>query len=97
MSFLFEDYDSNEIKWLWKNESQGFTDSGKGKWYFKNQTCWTNIPKDKSAKSVLTYNICIKRNNINSVLMFVLMPTLIITLFNIVCYLLPIGGTKNNF
>ena len=102
MYFTFEGYDENEINWalVSTNKSELFQDSGIGKWNFQRQD-WQIIPiiitrksRQNLTSSVLIYKLYITRNNVNRVFMFVLMPTIIITSINIICYLLPIGDLK---
>lgn len=100
MNFTFNYYDSNELIWIRnKTNLSAFQEASKGKWSYYNQT-WSLglVPKSlkSSNYSVLIYQVFLTRNNINSVLMFILMPTMLITSFNIVCYLLPIGGINLN-
>ena len=91
MEFIFESYNISEINWTMStNKTKIYNDNKKGKWEFQSYTLHINNSDNES--SVLVYTLHIKRNNFNRVLMFVLMPTIIITSFNIVCYLLPIGG-----
>lgn len=92
MNFIFEDYNTTEIKW--KPLFTQICDVAKvGKWNYENQSCReNNVSDNRLQKSFLKFGFIIRRNNINSVLMFILMPTIIITVFNIVCYLLPVGG-----
>ena len=91
MTFTFENYNTSEIKWNLSSELKKFEDQGKNKWTFKSHYL-KNVTHDYSNKDLLLYSLSIQRNNVNSVLMFILMPTIIITAFNIVCYLLPVGG-----
>ena len=94
MNFTFENYNTSEIKWNSSSELKSFDDPGKSKWTYKSHNLEIKI-HNYSNKNFLVYYLYLQRNNVNSVLMFILMPTIIITELNIVCYLLPVGGIVN--